>query len=278
MHRRSGRPGELVPLNCAALPAELVESELFGYRPGAHSTARVGKPGLVERAEAGTLFLDEVGEMPPEVQAKLLRFLQDRQLVPLGGTRPRHLDVRVLAATNRPVDPALPGALRSDLLGRLGAAPVLLPPLRERLEDLGALASHFLARHARGGAGAGQRRVPGAVRLQLAPECAGAGEDCRCRRPAGRRRAPHRAAGSPPGGGHAGQRPGRPPPAAPSPAAVPSGRRPPSPGPSREQLEALLVEHQGNVADVSRALGRQRAAVWRWIKRFGLGVDSHREK
>ena len=85
VHRRSGRPGELVPLNCAALPAELVESELFGYRPGAHSTARVGKPGLVERADGGTLFLDEVGEMPPEVQAKLLRFLQDRQLVPLGG-------------------------------------------------------------------------------------------------------------------------------------------------------------------------------------------------
>jgi DNA-binding NtrC family response regulator len=277
VHRRSGRPGELVPLNCAALPAELVESELFGYRPGAHSTARVGKPGLVERAEGGTLFLDEVGEMPPEVQAKLLRFLQDRQLVPLGGTRPRHLDVRVLAATNRPVDPALPGALRSDLLGRLGAAPVLLPPLRERLEDLGALASHFLARTPAGALGldsAAFRALfayswPLNVR-ELEKIVGAAARLAAGERPIALRDLPQAVAT--PGGAPATA------PAAPSPAAVPSGRRPPSPGPSREQLEALLVEHQGNVADVSRALGRQRAAVWRWIKRFGLGVDRHREK
>jgi transcriptional regulator with PAS, ATPase and Fis domain len=277
VHRRSGRSGELVPLNCAALPAELVESELFGYRPGAHSTARVGKPGLVERAAGGTLFLDEVGEMPTEVQAKLLRFLQDRQLVPLGGTRPRDLDVRVLAATNRPVDPGLPGALRSDLLGRLGAAPVVLPPLRERLEDLGALANHFLARTPAGAMGldsAAFRALfayswPLNVR-ELEKIIGAAARLTAGQRPIALRDLPQAVAtpGSAPAAA----------PPAPPPASTPSGRRPPSPGPSREQLEALLVEHQGNVADVSRALGRQRAAVWRWIKRFGLGVDQHREK
>ena len=301
VHGRSGRRGELVPLNCAALPADLVESELFGYRPGAHSTARQGKPGLVERAEGGTLFLDEVGEMAPEVQAKLLRFLQDRQLVPLGGTRPRHLDVRVLAATNRPVDPALPGALRSDLLGRLGAAPVLLPPLRERLEDLGTLASHFLARTPAAAMGldsAAFRALfayswPLNVR-ELEKIIGAAARLTGGERPIALRDLPQAVAspfsaemrtlkGSPypPAMGSGGQSPPAPDATVTATATAPptpSGRRAPSPGPSREQLEALLVEHQGNVADVSRALGRQRAAVWRWIKRFGLGVDRHREK
>jgi DNA-binding NtrC family response regulator len=276
VHARSARGGEFVPLNCAALPGELAESELFGYRPGAHSTARVAKAGLVERAEGGTLFLDEVAEMAPEVQAKLLRFLQDRQLVPLGSTRALALDVRVLAATNRPVDPQLPGALRSDLLGRLGAAPVLIPPLRDRPEDLGALAAHFLARAPGGALGFDSAafralfayRWPLNVR-ELEKIVGAAARLTGGERPIAPRDLPQAVIS-----------PGQPGAAAATTAGPPltAGRRSPAPGPSREELEALLAQHQGNVADVSRALGRQRAAVWRWIKRFGLGVERHRQK
>jgi sigma-54 dependent transcriptional regulator, acetoin dehydrogenase operon transcriptional activator AcoR len=290
VHAASGRRGQLVAVNCAALPAELVESELFGYRPGAHSTARAGKPGLVEMADGGTLFLDEVGEMPREGQAKLLRFLQDRELVPLGGTRARLLDVRVLAATNRPVDPALPGSLRSDLLGRLGAAPVVIPPLRERLEDLGTLARHFLQQTAaavHGFEGPAFRalfgyRWPLNVR-ELQKMVLAAGRLTDGRRPIALRDLPVTLLGAP-----ASVPPSE---ATPVPQMPPDGRglhppdgatggprKSPAPGPSRDELEALLARHRGNVADVSRELGRQRAAVWRWIKRFGLGVEKHREK
>jgi pSer/pThr/pTyr-binding forkhead associated (FHA) protein len=101
VHQKSGRKGRFMAINCAAIPRELVESELFGYRAGAHSTAHQAKPGLIEEAEGGTLFLDEIGEMSAEAQTKLLRFLQDRELTPLGATRPRRMDVRIIAATNR---------------------------------------------------------------------------------------------------------------------------------------------------------------------------------
>src|SRR5260221_2441332 len=102
VHQASARKGRFIAINCAAIPRELVESELFGYRHGAHSTAHQAKPGLIEEAEGGTLFLDEIGEMTGEAQIKLLRFLQDRELTPLGSTRPRRIDVRGVAATNPP--------------------------------------------------------------------------------------------------------------------------------------------------------------------------------
>ena len=147
VHLTSGRKGRFVAINCGAIPRELVESELFGYRQGAHSTAHQAKPGLIEEAEGGTLFLDEIGEMTGEAQIKLLRFLQDRELTPLGSTRPRRIDVRVIAATNRTVpgsDGKAAGGLRDDIVARLGAAPIHLPPLRSRIEDVGALLAHFL--------------------------------------------------------------------------------------------------------------------------------------
>ena len=148
VHQASGRKGRFVAINCAAIPRELVESELFGYRQGAHSTAHQAKAGLIEEAEGGTLFLDEIGEMTPEAQIKILRFLQDRELTPLGSTRPRQMDVRIVAATNRTAaGPGKgPSGLRDDIVGRLGAAPIYLPPLRNRVEDLGVLTAHFLGR------------------------------------------------------------------------------------------------------------------------------------
>jgi pSer/pThr/pTyr-binding forkhead associated (FHA) protein len=139
IHQASGRSGKFVAVNCPALPGTLIESELFGYAKGAHSQAGRDKPGLIDEAEKGTLFLDEIAEIAPEVQAKLLRFLEDRQLMALGTTRARRADVRVLAATNRDLS-----ALRQDLAARLGPEPIRLPPLRNHREDIAALAGHFL--------------------------------------------------------------------------------------------------------------------------------------
>ena len=101
VHRASGRRGQFVAVNCASLPAALVESELFGYVAGAHAAATTAKAGLIEAAEGGTLLLDEIGDMPAELQVKILRFLQDRTYSPLGSTKIRRLDVRVIAATSR---------------------------------------------------------------------------------------------------------------------------------------------------------------------------------
>ena len=122
----------MVAINCAAIPRELVESELFGYERGAHSTAQGRKVGLVELADGGTLFLDEIGDMPSELQSKLLRFLQDRRFTPLGSTRVVEADVRIVAATSRiGLDEGRP-QVQEAVLGRLGAQPIVLPPLRDR--------------------------------------------------------------------------------------------------------------------------------------------------
>ena len=131
-------------INCAALPRELVESELFGYERGAHSTAKDRKAGLIEAAEGGTLFLDELAEMPLDVQSKLLRFLQDRKYMPIGSTRMETANVRIIAASSRVSGSTGNPAIQDALMGRLGAQPIQLPPLRERREDLGRLVAYFL--------------------------------------------------------------------------------------------------------------------------------------
>ena len=264
-----------------------MESELFGYRAGAHSTARGDKPGLIERAAGGTLFLDEIGELPQEGQAKLLRFLQDRELTPLGGRQPRRIDVSIVAATNQPVE-----VLRADLVGRLGAAPVLLPPLRDRREDLGragpALPARLAARPgsirraSRGRPFARfclhayplnvrelQKVLGAAVALTQGQRAIALGDLPPAFARAGEGQVGRSLPDSAPGPAATGFAAEPPPPQAQS-------RRPPSPGPSAAELEALLARHGGNVAEVSRSLGRQRAAVWRWIKRFGLAVQQHR--
>ena len=149
IHAHSGRSGQFVAINCAALPRELVETELFGYERGAHSTARARKPGLIEAACGGTLFLDELGEMPQETQSKLLRFVQDQTFTRVGGTRSQVADVRVIAASSRAAS-STDVAVQEALLGRLGAEPIELPPLRDRLEDMGRLVAHFANAEGRG--------------------------------------------------------------------------------------------------------------------------------
>jgi Nif-specific regulatory protein len=146
LHQASPRAdGPFLKVNCAALPENLLESELLGHEKGAFTGAIATKKGRFELANGGTLFLDEVGEMPLPLQAKLLRVLQERQFERLGGTRTITVDVRLIAATNRNLEQeAHKGNFRSDLYYRLNVVPIMLPPLRERREDIGVLIDHFL--------------------------------------------------------------------------------------------------------------------------------------
>jgi transcriptional regulator with AAA-type ATPase domain len=262
LHARSGRPGKFTAVNCGALAPNLVEAELFGHRRGAFSGALEDRPGLVRSADRGTLFLDEVGDLPAASQAALLRVLQEREVLPIGETTPVSVDVRVVAATHRELGA---GTFRADLHARLAGLLVELPPLRARREDLGLLLAALLAR-----AGAGAVRfTPAALRalflhdwpqnvreLDMAVRAAvllaaGAVID-----------APHLPANV--GAGAARAR---------APAAAPLSNE-------DENLRAHLVEsltrHQGNVAAVARDLGKGRMQIHRWLRRFGLDLSHYR--
>ena len=148
----SRRAGPFVPINMAAIPRDLVESELFGHEKGAFVGADSRMSGRFEQAEGGSLFLDEVGDMPPEAQTRLLRVLQDGEYLPVGANRPVKADVRIIAATNQNLQHLMQqGLFREDLFYRLNVVPLRLPPLRERTEDIGPLVSHFLKQAAAGG-------------------------------------------------------------------------------------------------------------------------------
>ncbi len=148
IHEHSRRAsGPFVKINTTAIPENLLESELFGYEKGAFTGAVTSKPGKFELADKGTIFLDEIGDVPPAVQVKLLRVLQEREFERLGGTKTLKVDVRLVAATNRDLRAALEeGAFREDLYYRLNVVPISIPPLREHKEDIPYLAEHFLAR------------------------------------------------------------------------------------------------------------------------------------
>lgn len=148
----SRRAFSFIPVNCAAIPRDLLESELFGHVKGAFTGAVRDKTGKFQLAEGGTLFLDEVGELPLELQPKLLRALQERVVEPVGGTASKKLDVRVVAATNTDLEKAIEeGHFRDDLYYRFAVIPVHLPPLRKRLEDIPLLVRHFTEKHGGGG-------------------------------------------------------------------------------------------------------------------------------
>ncbi|WP_336862418.1 sigma-54 interaction domain-containing protein [Peribacillus frigoritolerans] len=142
------KKGDFIKINCGAIPADLLESELFGYEGGAFTGAnQKGKPGMFELAESGILFLDEVGELPLQLQVKLLRALQEREIQRIGGTKPKKIDVRIIAATNRNLSEMVKsGDFREDLFYRLNVIPITIPPLRERREDILALTDLFLTK------------------------------------------------------------------------------------------------------------------------------------
>lgn len=291
IHATSGRRGRLMAINCAALPRELVESELFGYERGAHSTAKERKAGLIEAAEGGTLFLDELAEMPLDVQNKLLRFLQDRKYMAVGSTRLQTANVRIIAASSSVAAGSSvagnegPPKLQAALVGRLGAQPILLPSLRDRPEDLGRLVSYFLG----AGAGAGERtlseeafralflyRWPHNVReLQkviIEAELLSRGAPA-----IGLEHLPPAIAESLGNGAqHATSRipiPNRLDPPAPDLADGPTARRP---APGANELRDLMQQFQGNVTHVSNHVGRQWAVISRALRRYGIDPAHYR--
>ena len=276
LHDASGRRGKLTALNCAAIPANLVESELFGFRRGAFTGADRDHAGMVRAASGGTLLLDEIGDMPLEAQAKLLRMLETREVVPLGAAQAEKVDVRVVCATHRDLGALVEaGKFRADLFARIQGCTIGLPPLRARKEDLYLLVRHFLKLANEGDrrtsfafmANVCQHRWPynvreleGAIRRALAvaeqPEL-----DAR-HLPDGVRRAMD-------GYGAA---------ASPAPPAPPTRPEPLSRNqPSADELRASLAEHQGNVAAVARHYGKDRAQVHRWLRMHGISPDSFRD-
>ena len=152
IHRNSPRAGQrFVQVNCAAIPEELIESELFGHEKGSFTGATEKQIGKFEQADRGTIFLDEVGDMSQKTQAKVLRVLQEQEVERLGSARTIKVDVRVIAATNKNLEEAIErGEFREDLFFRLNVIPIVVPPLRERREDIPLLVQHFAKRTARG--------------------------------------------------------------------------------------------------------------------------------
>jgi len=153
IHYRSRRvQGPFVSINCGAIPRDLLESSLFGHMKGSFTGAHKDSPGLFQVAENGTFFLDEVGEMPLATQVKLLRALQEREIIPVGGTQPIKIDCRLVAATNVDLEKEVAeGRFRADLFFRLNVIPLRMPALRQRRDDIPLLVDHFLKRHAKGG-------------------------------------------------------------------------------------------------------------------------------
>jgi two-component system, NtrC family, response regulator AtoC len=167
IHQHSRRAaGPFIKINCTAIPENLLESELFGYEKGAFTGAVTSKPGKFELADKGSIFLDEIGDVPGTIQVKLLRVLQEREFERLGGTRTLKVDVRVVAATNQDLRAALEqGTFREDLYYRLNVVPISIPPLREHKEDIPYLADFFLERFAREAGKNIQGFSPGAMKL-----------------------------------------------------------------------------------------------------------------
>jgi transcriptional regulator of acetoin/glycerol metabolism len=266
IHSLSSRGGAFVPVNCGALPENLVESELFGYKRGAFSGADKDHPGLVRAADGGTLFLDEIGDLPASSQAALLRVLQEKEVMPVGGTKSVPIDLRVVAATHRDLDDMVADqTFRHDLFARLAGFRIRVPNVSDRRADLGLLigvlhARVFPADHPGFEIDAARLllRYPWPLNVRELEQALTTAQVLARSEPV---RAEH------------------------LPDTVRSGRPPGAPRPVmlseldqrvRDQVVAALREHQGNVSAVARALDKDRKQIQRWIKRFGLDPTSYR--
>jgi DNA-binding NtrC family response regulator len=267
LHRISRRAGPFVPVNCGAVPVNLAESELFGFRRGAFSGAVEDRTGFVRAADGGTLFLDEIADLPLPAQTTLLRVLSDGKVTPIGSVAPIQVDFRLVSATHRCLEELSTQKLfREDLLARLKGFCVALPPLRERKEDIGLLAAQMLSTKV-----GSMSFTPEAVRALFAHSWP---ENVRelARRLSlatvlakdGCIKHEHlfgdRDASLP------GQRPVTQPPSSRSSVAPLE----PEDVARRDQIVALLKEHQGNVTAVANAMGKARAQVQRWMRRYGV--------
>ena len=281
LHAASRRQGPFRALNCAAIPQALVESELFGFKKGAFSGAVRDHAGIIRGAHGGTLLLDEIGDMPLEAQAKLLRTLETREVIPVGGVVAEKVDVRIISATHRDVGSRVSaGLFRGDLFARLNGYTLTLRPLRERKEDLYLFVRHFLEE-----AGAASREVTfqfmvtvcqhnwpynvrelaSAVRRAVAVSHSG---------PLDADDLPDTIRASMIEYGTAMQTKSEALLGAEAKSQEPSRGRFQRPSP--EALEALLREHGGNVAAVGRVLGKDRAQIHRWLQMFQIDPDKHR--
>lgn len=269
IHEASGRSGPLVAVNCAALPRELIESELFGHARGAFSGSVQPRKGLFRSADGGTLLLDEIGEVPLSVQTKLLRVIEDGMVRSVGLDNPVAVDVRIVAATNRDLSPMVEsGEFRADLLFRFGAVRIRMPALRERPEDIALLVSYYRDRVPTGVSVEVMERLmslpwPGNVR-ELLHLLQAASATSRSR--GGSRVELEDLPVSPP-----------------TPSAAPNARpqadapQVPSEVKKAEILTALRLR-QGNVAQVARDLGMRRAGLYELFLRLGIDPSGYRGK
>ncbi len=279
IHTASGRSGAFVAVNCGALPQGLVESLLFGHKKGAFSGAARDEPGLVRAAEGGTLFFDEVGDLPASSQVALLRVLQEHEVMPVGATRPETVDVRFVSATHRSLAAmTAAGAFRQDLLARLAQFTHALPPLRDRIEDVGVLLAAILARVA------GARAASLSLSADAARHLVGSKWSANVRELEHQIRVSlllaegsrlELVAANPSDANL---------PPRPEPAAIPRSRftnvpRELSPEDAAlyQELLAKVREHHGNLTQVAQAMGKARRQIQRWTLRFGIDVTQFRD-
>jgi len=266
LHQISERKGDFVAVNCGALPRDLVEGEMFGHRKGAFSGALEDRPGLVRSADKGTLFLDEIGDLPASAQAVLLRVLQEREVRPIGGTRAVAVDLRVVAATHRSLDKMVStGDFRADLLGRLAGHRFTLPPLCERLEDMGLLIGGLLARLCPDPAAVpafhplaarALLRYEWPLNVRELEQCLGSALVLARAAKQELIRLEHLPA--------AVQR------------AVTSTTREDEDAVLREDLLLFLRKHKGNITAVAQEMGKARMQIQRWVKRFEVDTGEFR--
>ena len=278
LHAGSKRRGRFVAMNCGAVPDTLIETELFGYRKGAFSGAAQDRPGLVRSAHQGTLFLDEIADMPMSAQVALLRVLQEREVVPVGDTRPVPIDLRVVAASQSRLDTLVEtGRFRADFYSRIAGFSFSLPRLADRREDIGVLVSVLLRRlrPQRAAkvsfaceAARALFRYPWPLNVRELEKCLEtalvlAGDD-----PVELTHLPEDVRSGVP---RRGMMPGST--TAPAPPASPLG---PEDEKRKELVITLLREHSGNITAVARVMGKARVQIQRWIKRYQLDPKSFR--